>query len=206
VRARQIDLVGGETARKARAGERLIADEQKALKAVEYLAFSTLPESDRFAYLPWQADSSYMTGETYDYYRHDAGAAKAAWDQSQRYAEDLLALAPKFKDDSHYGDAIFEGNVVLGLNALRNGDVRTAVKYMGEAARAPSLSDDFEYSGGSLRTRLANYLLKAGERESVAEFLDHVASISSQQKDQWLKDAAAIRAGRMPGSYQSMFR
>src|SRR5207244_656506 len=57
VRARQIDLVGGETARKARAGERLTADEQKALKAVEYEAFSTLPESDRFAYLPWQADS-----------------------------------------------------------------------------------------------------------------------------------------------------
>jgi beta-lactamase regulating signal transducer with metallopeptidase domain len=203
LRAKEIDLVGGETARKARARERLTPDQQKAIAAAEYAAVLTLPEADRFAYLPVLADSSYGIAEFQN--QRDVATAKASWERSQKYAQDLLALAPKYKDDPHYGDAIFEGNVVLALNTLRAGDVKGAVRYMGDAAKASNLSDDFEYASGSLRSRLANYLLKAGERESVADFLEHTARISTREKDQLLKDAAAIRAGRMPWSYQSMY-
>jgi hypothetical protein len=77
---------------------------------------------------------------------------------------------------------------------------------MEEAGKAPSLSDDFRSAASSLDGRLVNYLLKAGERQSVADFLERAAAINASQKEQLIKAAAAVRAGRMPMSYQSMFK
>jgi len=174
--AKQRDLVGGEISRRIGAGERLTPDDRKALTAVEYEATTVMTETDRFAYLPWLADDSYMAAEYRDHI-HDAAGASAAWERSKKYSQDLLALAPKFKADPTYGDAIFEGNVVMALHALREGDVKSSVKYMRDARQATNLSDDFQYGGLSLEQRLVNYLLRAGERESVADFLDHAARL-----------------------------
>jgi hypothetical protein len=66
-----------------------------------------------------------------------------------------LALAPRFKTDPHYGDAIFEGSVVLGMNVLREGDVKTAVRYMEAATQAPSMSPETAFVP-SLEYRLVN--------------------------------------------------
>ena len=203
LRSKELDLAGGEIARKGRAGERLTRDEEKKLKDLESQAVSTLSEADRFAYLPELAANSYMYAEGIDTPANDAAGAKARWDRSKQYARDLLALAPKFKDDPRYGDAIYEANVALGANALREGDVKTAVRFMGEAARAPMLSGDLQYIG-SLDSRLVTYLLKAGERASVADFLERAAQINAPRKEQMVKDAAAIRADQMPMSYQYM--
>jgi hypothetical protein len=202
--AKQRDLVGGEIARKIGAGERLTPDDRKALTAVEYQATTAMTEADRFAYLPWLADNSYMAAEYRDHI-HDATGASATWQRSKKYAQDLLALAPKFKGEPHYGDAIFEGNVVLALHALREGDVKTSVKYMRDARQATNLSDDFQYGGLSLEQRLVNYLLKAGERESVADFLDQAARLNAFSRKRLLQDAADVRVGRMTMSYQSVF-
>ena len=57
---------------------------------------------------------------------------------------------------------------------------------------------------GGLDQRLVNHLLKAGERDSVAEFLEQSATLRTSQRERLLKDAAAIRAGQMPMSYQYM--
>jgi hypothetical protein len=53
------------------------------------------------------------------------------------------------------------------------------------------------YSFG-LDLRLVNYMLKAGERETVAEFLEGSARLRPAEHERLLKDAAAIRAGKMP--------
>ena len=53
-----------------------------------------------------------------------------------------------------------------------------------------------------LRGRLAEYLLRAGERASVAEYLEKSADRYPSERDRLLKDAAQIRAGVMPMSYQ----
>jgi hypothetical protein len=45
-------------------------------------------------------------------------------------------------------------------------------------------------------------MLKRGERESVARFLDRYARINLTQRDRLTASAAAIRAGRMPDFYQ----
>jgi hypothetical protein len=145
-----------------------------------------------------------MAAEAYDHIQNTA-AARAAWERSEKYASDLLALAPKFKSDSHYGDAVFEGNVVLAAHALRAGDVKKSVKYMRDARQATSLSDDFQYGVPSLEQRLVNYLLRAGERESVVEFLDHAARLNAFSRKRLLQDAADVRAGRMTQSYQFVF-
>lgn len=52
-----------------------------------------------------------------------AGLAKAAWatgatDQACNYAEELLRDAEQFRRDWNYGNAIHDGNMVLGLAAL----------------------------------------------------------------------------------------
>ena len=144
-----------------------------------------------------------MRAESVDFGDHDSPAAKAQWELSKQYARDLLALAPKFKNDPHYGDAIFEGNVVLSINAYREGDLKSAVRYLETATEAPPMSADAQF-GFSIAARLVNYLLKAGERDSVATFLEKAAAMNAPRKEQLLKDATAIRAGRMPMSYQYM--
>jgi hypothetical protein len=49
---------------------------------------------------------------------------------------------------------------------------------------------------------LATLMLKWNERESVARFLDRLATISESERERLTKDAAKIRAGRMPEFYQ----
>ena len=47
-----------------------------------------------------------------------------------------------------------------------------------------------------------NRLLKEGEREAVVEFLEALARLTITERDRLVKDAQAIREGRMPSSYQ----
>jgi hypothetical protein len=172
-------------------------------RKAEYGVLSALPDAERFAFLPWHAEATYMAAEGIDdWERHDKAAATAGWERSRRYAEDVLRLAPKFRSDPNYGTAVFCANVTLGTIAMRNGDKATAVKYMHEATKAPG-SEELAYSGDAMWTRLVVPLLKYGERESVADFLEHYAQINVLEHDRLTKDAADIRAGKMPMFYQS---
>jgi hypothetical protein len=72
-----------------------------------------------------------------------------------------------------------------------------------EASRAPA-SPDLTMNRFGLETRLVNYLLKSGERESVVEFLERAARINGSRKEAMLNDAASIHEGRMPIAYQHM--
>jgi hypothetical protein len=72
-----------------------------------------------------------------------------------------------------------------------------------EAVDVPPSKAASGYSVG-LDARLINGLLKAGERETVAEFLERSAGLHPAERERLLKDAADIRAGKMPLSYQHM--
>ena len=102
-----------------------------------------------------------------------ANAAMAAGDSelAARYASELLA---KNTDVSswNYGNVVYEGNQILGLAALKKGDVPAAKKYLiaaGKTRGSPQL-DSF-----GPEMSLAQALLEKGETESVLEFLDLVA-------------------------------
>ena len=71
------------------------------------------------------------------------------------------------------------------------------------ASGAAPISDAGRYASHfGLRGRLVEYLLRAGERASVAEYLEKSAERYLPERDGLLKDAAQIRVGVMPLSYQ----
>lgn len=204
VRAKQIELAGGEIARKSAAGERLTDAEQRTLKGFEFDAALTLSAPERLAVLPDLADEAYMGAESVLHSRKDQATANERWALSRKLAKEALALAEKFPQDPDYGTVIYRSKVTLATHALREGDKRQAVRYMLEAVQAPRSQRLATTHIFGLDGRLVNYLLKAGERDSVIRFLEQSADLRDVEREWLLKDAATLRRGIMPMSYQSM--
>jgi beta-lactamase regulating signal transducer with metallopeptidase domain len=174
-----------------------------------YAAVSALPVADRLFYLPWAAESAYMRAESIEYTARDKPEdqkaealrkARAGWERARQYAEDALTLAAANTTASEYGAAIYRSNVALGVLALKDGDRERAVEHMARAV-TPS-SEALLYSQQGLRGRLVEYLLREGERETVAAFLEKSAEMSETNRARLLKDAEQIRRGIMPQAFQ----
>jgi hypothetical protein len=174
---------------------------RKIPKDSQYQTVSALPENERFGVLPILAELAYFEGENIDYEKHDRAAAQAEWDRAAKYCQELLTLAPKFRNESYYGYAVHSANMILGTLALWQGESKTAIRYLREASQAPA-SEELAYSAAPAAERLVKYLLKSGEREAVIQFLEAMAKTNVVQKDYLLKSAAAIRSGQMPEWYQ----
>jgi hypothetical protein len=168
----------------------------------QYQVVASLPEAERFDYLPWLLQLSFMRAQDADYHEKPT-AAKSAWSSTERYGQDLLSLAARFQQHPNYGTAIYIGNLGLSSVALHEGNQRKAVRYLNDAANAPS-SEEFAYSTDGVAQRLIGQLLKNGERESVIEFLEKIAQIKVLERNQLLQAATAIRDGRMPIWYQAL--
>ena len=97
---------------------------------------------------------------------------------------------------------IYRAETVLGVLALKGGDRDAAVEHMRTAGAAPMSDAGRGAARFGIRGRLVEYLLRAGERASVAEYLEKSAERDLPGRDRLLKDAAQIRAGVMPLSYQ----
>jgi hypothetical protein len=176
-----------------------------------YAAISALPAEDRLFYLPGAAESAYMRAEYIDYTARDKPEAEQAqarkraaqgFARARQYAGDALALARTQQQAAQDNDAIYRAETALGVLALKDGNRQAAVEHMRTAAAAP-MSDPGRYASRfALSSRLAEYLLRAGERASVAEYLEKTAERHLVERDRLLKDAAGIRAGVMPLSYQ----
>ena len=199
---------------------RTIAERLRAAGATErfdefndktYQAVSALSPEDRLAYLPHAAESAYMRAESVEFTarQKDAPArseaeqrAKAGWARARQYARDALTVADAHREAPDASGAIYRANVVLAVLALKDGDRGGAVEHMRRAGEVPP-SDAMRYMRHyGLRGRLVEYLLRAGERESVAAFLEKSAELSAPERDRLLADAASIRQGVMPQSYQ----
>lgn len=84
-------------------------------------------------------------------------------------ANELLELAPRYRKDWNYGNAIQDVNIVRGRIALRLGNKEAAKGFLREAGRTPG-SPQLNTFGPNLI--LARELLEAGEREAVLEYFD----------------------------------
>ncbi len=109
-----------------------------------------------------------------------ANVAMAAGDSdlAARYASELLAKNTD-KSSWNYGNVVYEGNQILGLAALKKGDVAAAKQYLiaaGKTRGSPQL-DSF-----GPEMLLAQALLEKGETASVLEFLDLVAKFWATPK------------------------
>ena len=172
-------------------------------------AVAALPIEDRLFYLPGAAESAYMRAEYLDYTAGGKPAAERAqmrqraaqgFARAKQYATDALALAQTNQQAAQSNDLIYRAETVLGVLALKDGDRDRAVEHMRAAAAAPGPAAPAPRFG--LRSRLTEYLLRAGERTSVAEYLEKSAGRFPIEREQLLKDASRIRAGTMPLAYQ----
>jgi hypothetical protein len=117
----------------------------------------------------------------------DATAAAAA-------GHELLALAGEFRGWD-YGNAVHDGNEILGLAALRSDDVAAAKQALRAAGATPG-SDRLAAEGPDLR--LAHELLERGEREAVLAYLDDCARFWRAGAERIASWKDAIRSGIDP--------
>lgn len=128
-------------------------------------------------------------------------AAKQAFiagqvDEARKYADELLRLAPQFERDWNYGNAIHNGNMVLGRIALREGRIDDAKQFLLKAGATPG-SPQLDSFGPNVS--LAKDLLEKGERDVVLQYFELVRKfweLENGRLDQW---AGQVRAGKMPG-------
>ena len=196
-------------------------DSQERREAIRSAVTSGKPvaDRDRLLYLAQKAQSHYMLVESFDRptdrsvatgTRDDAttiadrrSKAQENREAASQAANEVLTLAAKNSGSPDASLAMVAAHHTLALLALRDGERATSVRHMLDSIRVPPLQN--EYPPVMLWLKLTNYLLKEGERESVIQFLEGYAKISSQNRQRLLQDAQAVREGRMPQSYQTMF-
>lgn len=139
--------------------------------------------------LAGEIDSSYLLNDM----------AKTALDAEEfalakQYATTLLEQAND-PGDWNYGNAVHDGNAILGRIALHNQDVESAKAYLLKAGQTPG-SPQLDSFGPNMT--LAEELLESGESETVIEYLklcQNFWEMDEGQLDNWI---VLIEAGRIP--------
>ena len=152
---------------------------QKALYIRER-ALERASDEEKFYQLGDVAASAFEAGET----------AKA-----EQYGSELLQAAQKFPDDWNYGNAVHEGNIILGRIALQRGDIVGAKQHLlaaGETRGSPQL-DSF---GPNMA--LAKELLEKGERDVVLTYLQSCAKFWKMGGEQLQSWTATVKGGGIP--------
>ena len=106
---------------------------------------------------------------------------------AKAYASEALDLAPQFKQDWNYGNAIHNGHVILGRLALVRGDVESANKELLLAGKTPG-SPQLDSFGPNMS--LAKELLEHGQRDVVFQYFDDCGLF-------WRSDFGALEKWRM---------
>jgi len=118
------------------------------------------------------------------------------FDKAEQYANELLSDARQYPNDWNYGNAIFQGNIVLGRVALaRDKNIEQADSYLLAAGASPG-SPQLNSFGPTMS--LAKELLEAGERTVVLDFLDQCRrfwKMGRQKLNVWID---TIKAGGTP--------
>jgi beta-lactamase regulating signal transducer with metallopeptidase domain len=156
-------------------------------------------DADRLAN---RAHEGFMVAEDItEYAKKDLVAGKQQRDEAKVRAEAVLTIAAAHPREPAYSAAVMTAHHVLATAALRDGDRERAVHHMRESVKVPA-SEQIQYAPPFSWLRPVNRLLKDGERERVAEFLEALARLTIRDRDRLMEDAKAIREGRMPSSYQ----
>ena len=152
----------------------------------------------------------------YRYYHIDQWAERAyqkrQYGTAEAFAFEYLELSETLPRSWNYGNAVHDGNQILGLVALAQGDTTRAKDYLLKAGNTPG-SPQLDSFGP--RMILARELLRAGEKNVVVEYLNCVEKFMTTDKPylhqyewyqqsvkqtrvriaQWKRD---VRAGRIP--------
>jgi len=158
-------------------------------------------DADRLAN---RAHEEYMRAEDLtEYVNKDMVAGKQQRTAAKARAEEVVTMAAAHAQDPAYSVALMTAHHVLATAALRDGDRERALRHLRESVNVPT-SEQLQYAPPMSWIRPVNRLVKEGERERVVEFLEAFARLTISDRERLLKDAQAIREGRMPVSYQHM--
>ncbi|MCE9613831.1 MAG: protein kinase [Lentisphaerae bacterium] len=114
---------------------------------------------------------------------------------ARKLATELADLAPKYKDDWNYGNAILGANQVLGQIALAEGNIEEAKKRL--LASADSKGSPQMNSFGP-NMQLAKELLEKGERDVVLEYFKRCGAFWTMGTDRLASWAETVNQGQMP--------
>jgi tetratricopeptide (TPR) repeat protein len=152
----------------------------KSLKEFEKAQSADASELTRFYRLDDLAKQAFEAGEI---------------EKASQYANELLETAQKYPKDWNYGNAIHHGNNVLGLVALKQGDVKKAVQYLLDAGKTPG-SPQLNSFGPNMT--LAKELLEKGENDAVLQYFELCRkfwSSGAEKLDHWAQE---VKVGKTP--------
>ena len=135
---------------------------------------------DRFYALDSAAKESFNVGKIQD---------------AENYAKELLTLAPKFQGNWNYGNAIQDGNLVLGRIAARDGRIEEAKRFLLESGKSYG-SPTMDSFGPNMS--LAKDLLEKGDRDTVLQYFELCRKFWEMdygKLNQWSKE---VKAGEIP--------
>jgi hypothetical protein len=156
-------------------------------------------EEDRRMLALVQGDLSVAKDERERFYAL-GHAARHAWtahetEKARTLATELESLAPKYKDDWNYGNAVQDSNQVLGLIALSENQVAEAKKRLLASAKSKG-SPQMNSFGPNMR--LAKALLEKGEKDVVLEYFQRCGAFWSMGETQLGTWKAAVESGQVP--------
>jgi len=128
-----------------------------------------------------------------------ARMTRAAYDagnmvKAERYANEALEAA-RHGVFWWTGDAIHQGNIVLGRLAFGRGDVEAAKKYLLLAGKTPGSA---QLASAGPNMSLAKDLLDRGETQTVLEYLDECSGFWTGNRGKLAEWTALVRAGLKP--------
>lgn len=123
-----------------------------------------------------------------------AAFAAGDWARARRYAEEALEAA-RHGIFWWTGDAIHQGNLVLGRLALRESNVEAAKHYLLAAGKTPG-SGSLSSLGPGMA--LAKDLLDKGETATVIQYLEECRSFWDGNRGKLAEWLALVRAGLRP--------
>lgn len=140
--------------------------------------------------LPSQQERFYELGRTAKDAFNDG-----KFDVAKQSADELLSMAPSYPRDWNYGNAIQDGNLVLGRLALKDGRIDEAKERLLAAGNSPG-SPQMDSFGPNMS--LAKDLLDKGERDVVLQYFDLCRKfweLGQSKLDEWTAD---VKSGTTP--------
>jgi tetratricopeptide (TPR) repeat protein len=146
-----------------------------------------------------QGDLDAATSEVERFYALNRAAKNALRDgniaQAEALANELVQLAPEYRNDWNYGNAIQDANQVLGRIALSNGNVaeaRTRLLASADSQGSPQMNS----FGPNMQ--LAKALLEKGEIDVVVEYFNRCGTFWQMGKTKLESWASSVRSGKIP--------
>lgn len=145
---------------------------------------STSGDDDAFVHLPTAAAAAFHLSR---------------FSEAKGFADRCLALAPSYRNNWNYGNAVHLGHTVLGLLALQDGDYEAAIHELRASGNTPG-SPQLNSFGPTMH--LAKSLLKAGHVAPVLEYLQQCRAfweMGGTWLDLWER---RVREGHVPNFFQ----